>query len=211
MEVEYHLTFDDVLAFERHAQKQLPKIAPPKMRGPWALAHYVIVGVISLLIASFYLELIGPPGATLPFLLGLAMGVIWFFFLALGWGRGKLRSLRECFEEGHARWALAPRRLIISPEGVRFVNYYSDSTSRWDHVWQISVSKDHAFLFITPLQAHIVPRRAFADRRVFEAFVALARQYHEGRWPLPAQLPRSEGITTSPTPSIPEVLPYDTP
>jgi hypothetical protein len=44
MEVEYYLTFDDMLAFERHALKQVRKIAPAKMRGPWTLLRYTIAG-----------------------------------------------------------------------------------------------------------------------------------------------------------------------
>jgi hypothetical protein len=195
MEIEYHLTFDDMLAFERQAQKHVRKIAPAKMRGPWAWVRYVMVGVVALFIAAFYSGLLGTPDALLPFLLGLAVGVLWLFVLGVGLSRGRLRSLREFFEEGHARWVLAPRRLTISPEGFHVVNYYLDSMNRWEQVWQISVTEDHAFFFITPLQVHIVPRRAFRDPQHFGDFVVLARQYQQGR--APAEWPQSSGITTA--------------
>jgi hypothetical protein len=68
MEVEYYLTFDDMLAFERHALKQVRKIAPAKMRGPWTLLRYVMVGVIAAFIAASYHGLVGPPDALFPFL-----------------------------------------------------------------------------------------------------------------------------------------------
>jgi hypothetical protein len=209
MEVEYHLTFDDMLAFERHGQKQVRKIVPAKMRGPWTLVRYVLVGVMAVFVVASNHGLFGPPDAIFPFLLGLAVGVVWLLFMGLGLSRGRLRSLRELFEEGHARWFLAPRRLTISPEGFRVVNYYFDSMNRWEQVWQISVTEDHAFFFTTPLQAHIVPRRAFRDPQHFGDFIVLARQYQQGR--APAEWPQSPGITTAAPASATDAFRPDTP
>jgi hypothetical protein len=211
MEVEYHLTFDDLMAFNRHHQKHgLNKVAPLKLRGWWAWGPYVAAVGFAVALTVTY-PLTKGYGMHVVFLVGLLVGMALFAFLAVGLAVGRTRSLREFFEEGHARWILAPRRLTISPEGFRVVNYYVDAMNRWEQVWQISVTEDYAFFYLTPIMGHVLPRRAFADRREFEAFVALAQEYHEGRLRLPARLPQSEGITTSPTPPILDVLPYDTP
>jgi hypothetical protein len=211
MEIEYHLTFDDLVAFNRHHQKHaLSKVAPLKMRGPWAWVPYVAAVGFAAAIALTEPWNKGP-GMLVALLSGMLAGMVLFVLLGVGLTTGRVRSLREFFEEGHARWSLAPRRLTISPEGFRVVNYYTDAMNRWEQVWQIAVTREHAFFYLTPIMGHVVPRRAFADRRDFEAFVALAQQYHEGRLRLPAKLPQSEGITTSPTPPILDVLPYDTP
>jgi hypothetical protein len=210
MEVEYHLTFDDKLAFERHALKQIVKIAPARRQGLWAFGPHVIVLVTAVATAVFNPALLVEwANEVIACLLGVLVGLMWYFFLGRGVNRGRLRSLRELFEEGHARWVLAPRRLTIGPEGFRVANYYFDSMNRWEQVWKIITTEDHAFFYVTPVQAQIVPRRAFPDGQAFDDFIALARQYHQGR--APTEWARPTGITTAATAPVTDIFRPDTP
>jgi hypothetical protein len=58
-------------------------------------------------------------------------------------------------------------------------------------VISVGATRRHAFLYIKPYEAFVVPARAFHDGREFEDFVELARSYREDAkdGPPPARLP----------------------
>lgn len=71
----------------------------------------------------------------------------------------------------------APRRLEISPAGLRSIDGISDSLTPWSSIINIAVTPAAAYLFILRGSAHILPRHAFADEAAFQDFVAAASQY----------------------------------
>src|SRR5262249_61454328 len=116
MEVEYQLTYDDILAFSRHMQKHGLKVAPVKLRGLWFWGYWIILaGVIALAVTPPRVNRMTGPFPD--FLVGWFAGAVTCLYAAVGKNKGLMRGLRECYEEGHARWNLAPRRLVLSPEG----------------------------------------------------------------------------------------------
>jgi hypothetical protein len=56
---------------------------------------------------------------------------------------------------------------------------HSTTCIRWSGISKIAETADHAFLYISSTEAHVVPRRAFASVRDFEAFIDRAIKYHE--------------------------------
>jgi hypothetical protein len=75
----------------------------------------------------------------------------------------------------------APRRIEISPAGLRSIDGISDSRTPWSSIIEIAVTPDAAYLFIFKGSAHVVPRSAFADAAAFDAFVAAATNYWRPR------------------------------
>jgi hypothetical protein len=84
--------------------------------------------------------------------------------------------------------------LTLSPEGITETGSQSVTTHRWPKIWHIGETRDHVFFFLSLDTAFVVPRRAFRDQQHFEEFVALARQYQQGRG---QQAPKPTGIIAS--------------
>ena len=40
------------------------------------------------------------------------------------------------------------------------------------------MTEEHIFIFVTTTSAHLIPLRAFADGRAFDAFADAAKRYH---------------------------------
>jgi hypothetical protein len=77
-----------------------------------------------------------------------------------------------------------PVRVEISPAGIRSTGGIADSLTPWSSVIDIVQTPAALYLFILKYNAHIVPRRAFADEAAFERFAATAQAYWR-----PAQTP----------------------
>jgi hypothetical protein len=69
--------------------------------------------------------------------------------------------------------------MTLSAKGVTVISDYRTTTEQWPIVWHIGKTAKHVPFFITTVNAHVVPRRAFRDDEHFEEFIALARQYQE--------------------------------
>ncbi len=65
--------------------------------------------------------------------------------------------------------------LEISPDGLGTTGGLADTRTPWSSIIEIAVGPAGAYLFILKNNAHVVPRRAFADEAAFDAFVAAAR------------------------------------
>jgi len=44
-------------------------------------------------------------------------------------------------------------------------------------VQRIIITKDHAFVYVSPIQAFIIPRRAFVPPETFDAFIRTLEDY----------------------------------
>jgi len=59
--------------------------------------------------------------------------------------------------------ALGPRTFQITPEGLREKSQHYESLTRWSGVRDIGDTREHIFVMIDNCEAHIVPKRSFAD------------------------------------------------
>jgi hypothetical protein len=208
MEIEYSLTFDDLLALWRHIRKEGDRFWAARVACYWACIILVTASVMT----GFVLihpsnKWRGPPGEEF-FGLGFYLaGLVLVMRVAADHGRA--RMMRRLYERGPDRWVLASRRLIIGPEAYSVIGAPYHTQIAWAGIWKIAVTKEHAFFYLSPMHAYIVPRRAFSDPKSFEEFVALARRFHDA--PMPAPVPRPTGITTGALGPVTEVFRPDAP
>jgi hypothetical protein len=70
-------------------------------------------------------------------------------------------------------------RMAIGPEWFSYANRFVETAWRWTEFERIALTQDHAFFFISPREAYILPRRAFVNEDAYREFVHAARRYHE--------------------------------
>ena len=184
MEVEYNLTPEDVQAFVR-VQQQRQKVQKVLVGSRWTW-----VVLFCLLLSAFALS--DGIGASLLWLvLGVILGALGMLVVVIRLNKVAAQSQDEYLKDPRNQWVFATQRVTISPEGFAESSWFGRTVQRWEVIWDIAVTADHAFFWISTRAAHVVPRHAFRDQQQFEEFVALARRYQQGA-------PTSTAITATP-------------
>jgi hypothetical protein len=96
------------------------------------------------------------------------------FISALGAGLwyGEPWFDRRLFRKMVGAAAPSPSRAEIAPEGLRVTEGDVRSEVAWRTLVAVEAGPGAIYLFITPNQAYIIPRRAFADAGALDDFVA---------------------------------------
>jgi hypothetical protein len=171
MEIEYTLRPEDLRAYTRYYRK-LPSVQP-RLSRLMALGMVVIMlaWVSALIIADFFFK-------EENLLVGMFIGsfgvLLWQGWWHFCWYRSFYKA--QC-EDPRSEWAVRDVQVFILPDQLRTVCRGSAATYHWPVVWHIGVTSKHVFLFLTGMNAIIIPRRVFRDTAHCEEFIALARQY----------------------------------
>jgi hypothetical protein len=175
VEIEFELTEDDLVAFNRCQRRLRMRRAREDGRrnrpSVWAaLAFGLVVAALTVLTDSVWLVL---EYAGL-ILLGAVLTVAW----ALTVSRPR-RLVQRTLSQGRNVRVLKRRKVAISPAGVRTVSSDSDCHNAWSGIDWIEVTDEHAFVFLNTEQAIIIPQEAFRTDEEFHEFVAQARRWHD--------------------------------
>jgi hypothetical protein len=178
MEVEFSLTPADIGAALKFFRERGPLGRRRQKTNGWWVAALVGLAAVAVWLGQddprVWERL---TGWLLAFLLGMLSGLL----LLLAMARLTQRRQRQRWATDKRYAALfQQRRLTISPEGVRVVSPTTESFTRWPGFCQIGSTDEHAFFFITPENAIVVPRRAFATDEAYDDFVNLAVAFRRG-------------------------------
>jgi hypothetical protein len=185
MEVEYVLTAEDYVAFNRYHQKANVRVL---RLGPW-----VWLVLLALLMGLFLLPAFSsdpkrqpPPAADhgqwiqSAFLFFIIPALV--LVILLVWGSRYLLAIqvkRVVTHPDNRRQLLGWRRTAIGPEGVTVRGEEISTQLAWTGVHKIALTQQHAIFYTSALQAFIVPRRPFASDDEFKKFVETAQDYWE--------------------------------
>jgi hypothetical protein len=173
MEVEYSLTVDDLHAFRRYHNRRGKAKRQPA--GVGAYLRLAVLVVLAVAVFSFGL----PSWLTSDLVVGLIVGAAGAVLLLVLAAHLSIRKQIRRYFEGNPK-VFARRRLTLLPEGVRFLSPFYEALVRWPGVLRVGVTDEHLFLYTGTEECYVVPRRAFAGPRDFDAYVAQAESYLEG-------------------------------
>jgi len=180
MEVEYELTPEDLIAFQRYHRQN------PPQKQPQGNPLNVFVGtmvLIAVATTAFYFLISNNPTAewylrTVPFVgLGVGLGVLGVVLYGL-WLSTPRQMLRALKQGRNAEKARGRRRVSIDAEAIRSTSEFAASTYFWHGIDKFGATFDHVFVYVNTTTAVIVPARAFPDDGVFKEFVDTARHYY---------------------------------
>ena len=171
MEIEYELTREDLYAFHwRSAYK-----SPRARRMAWKPYFFLFI----LLLLVGLLQSIGPDGFTFS-LLNFSVLLVGFSIISLAtWLTTRItmrRFIKQILkEERPERGQLGKHRVVLTDTGVVESTAVNESSSTWAGIDRIEQNSDYIFIYIAPLQAIIIPKRAFKDVAEAEAFYELSK------------------------------------
>ena len=171
MEVEYELTKEDLYAFHWRSAFTSPRA---RLQG-WK--PYAFLFVFLLLIC--FLQSYGPNGFNFSFL-NFAIFLIGFPIVAsLTWLSTRFtmrRFINKILkEEKPEKGQLGKHRVVLSDAGIVESTAVNESSRTWAGIDRVEQNSDYIFVYVAPIQAIIIPKRAFRDLSATEAFVDFIR------------------------------------
>jgi hypothetical protein len=186
MEVEFTQTLEDVLALNQYYLAQSPALRSQQRK---------VQFVVALLLAGGWLLLSSVMPLTLWWAVGAGITLYVFVVFVLIYPRSvRRRSLRlaeRMYAEGRNASLLRRRRFTITPETITVATDISVSTYKWLAIEKIIIEQPYAYFFVGAVQAHVLPKRAFATVEAFLEYVETARRYHREAAGAVGQLPAS--------------------
>lgn len=162
--VEFTLQPQDIIAFRRYLGDHLANGRQKSRVHRWTVAIFPFV-LLGILIAAILRRL--PPeltngfrDATVYYLWLLIVLVLCFVFRR----RIVAIAIRRNYHKAppNSPWK-QHRKVAVSPESFTIATELSSITNRWGAVQRIAFTNDYLFMFVSPNEAHLIPRRAFRN------------------------------------------------
>lgn len=188
MTIEFNLTKEDLAAFNHYHLRHSPTARRQYLRG-WLVppAIWLAIFLTIWLLADSQR---GTPLKTLRDLLPLFVFVpLYLIYFPYAHRRTIQRTIEGMTSEGKNRGMLGRRRLTLKAEGLAEATEVSETTTSWSGVERVSVSEEHAFIYVSALAAITVPRRAFPSETEFNSFVRAATDLQTKATPPPLPSP----------------------
>lgn len=164
MLLEYDLTTDDFVALNLHAATTSPTIQTSRARSRvWGSVGVFVGGLL----------LVGLEGSWLEALVVASLGsaVFWFVWPPT-WSWFLTRNVRRLARAG-GLGVPGRCRLWIDEDGVHDQTPTGSSSVAWSGVVRLDETDTHAFIYVGPVQAYVIPRRI--GEPAVQAFINAAR------------------------------------
>jgi hypothetical protein len=171
MQVTFEMTKDDYIAFNVHHQGHSPIFVRSRRNVTGILALFGLgLGALSML-----------PGNKASIFVGLSFLSIFFFLSAarhlLNWRDRVRKAVERVLGENRNLAMLGKKEIVLTPVEMTAVGDLKSATYRWKAVEKIEGDDEHHYIYVGPLEAVIIPRRAFASDAEYTAFADTARKY----------------------------------
>jgi hypothetical protein len=170
MEIEYELTKEDLYAFQWRSAFTSSRAR----RQGWK--PYAFLFIFLLLVCL--LQSCGPDGFNFS-LLNFAVLLVVFPVVALvTWltTRIMVRFIKNTLkEEKPERGQLGKHKVVLSETGLVESTVVNESSRTWAGIDRIEQDSNYIYIYVAPMQAIIIPKRAFKDAAAAEAFLEFSK------------------------------------
>ncbi len=172
MIAEFDLTLDDHLAFQEYHLKHSPSIRALRLKNWLALP-----AGLGLLYGFMLMVSPNPSLAVKGHWPLIAVGVVWLMGFPFWFHKAMLRNVRTLLEEGSNKGMLGKHTITISPETITQAMRYQTSAVRWEAVDKVVRGEGYLFVYISAVNAYIIPEHAFDGEKAFFDFCGQAIDY----------------------------------
>ncbi|MGE8082038.1 YcxB family protein [Peribacillus loiseleuriae] len=163
MELKYEMTKDDHLAFNLHYVKHSKTIKQS------LFMQRFLVPIIFLILPFVLFWMIGE------FLIGFfitfaLISIVWIVFYPKYFYGHIIRNVKKVLNEGSNDNLLGQHVFISTEDGFIEKSRVGETKIGWSSIERIEENEDYFFLFISTMNAYIVPKRSFPDKASQEDF-----------------------------------------
>lgn len=159
MRLRYTLSLDDLVALNMYYSKR-----SPHMKRTLALTYLLTVGFcfFALLLVVAYLR-------TQRWFLAL-FNTLLYAFLVQYVLFGRKKRIRRLYAEGKNKGLIGPHELEITEQDLVERTQVGERHTQWSAIDGVSTTPGHTFIFLSALEAHVIPRTTILDGN-YEDFV----------------------------------------
>ncbi len=174
MVIQYQPTLEDLLAFNRYHIDHSPSLR--------RYHQYVRIGTsvlcIVVCLVTFYALTQSFRIPIAFYAIAFGLGIFFYFALpSMIWSSTKKR-IERMFREGQNKGMAKLTTLSIGQDSMEANNGLSTSKLVWSAIEKMSVTDEYIFMYVSAMNAVVVPKRAFATEAQRQEFIQLAQQYH---------------------------------
>jgi hypothetical protein len=162
--VEYDLTKEDYIAFNMHYLDHSPII-----KRSLFIQRYV-VALVFLAFPFIFSNMSGVP-LLLPLIVYGAIFIAWIVYYPRYFKATTKKRILRMIDEGSNDNLFGPRSMILSESGVEEISDHGESRSSWRSIEKIDETVDYIYIYISSINAYLVPIRAFEGRTQKDEFL----------------------------------------
>ena len=165
MQIDYERTVDDLIQFNLFHTDHSPTIQRQLLwwRGLTALL------VILLPLGPSYLMTQEP--SPIAYIIGILGGVVAFFVFPPISRTSNINQWKKIIAEGNNKAILGRHILTLSEAGIHAKSPGSESDLEWSTIQKVLQSKSHIFLYISAVNALVIPKKAFPTEQSQQSFL----------------------------------------
>ena len=168
MIVRFHTTVVDLVAFNRYHCAHSPAVKRTKFT--WmALASALFLGGSLIIPSTEELSRVVIVAAA------VACAVLFSVFFNYRFAASLDRQARRLYEEGTNKGMVGQHELEIDDHGLVERTAVNETRQSWHGVERITETEEHAFIYISSIMAHVIPKRSVTVGDP-DTFIARARK-----------------------------------
>jgi hypothetical protein len=175
MKIEFETTVDDLTDFNLYVAYHHPRLKRKMLFNVifllFGICVFITIGALSLI--GFKDTLF----AIIVLFAAVLLVVYYFVTFTPKRVRTKIKKLLLRQNRKLPNEEICRRKVTISPEDISSSSEFGEAATPWSAITEIVRTDSHLFLFMDPVKACIVPKRAFRDEASFDRFVETARDY----------------------------------
>ena len=167
MQIDYELTVEDAAAFSVYNFRTSPRIKGRLRRTQG-------VGILATLILAVWW-----PGSNnvVRLIFTILSLILWTIGCPLYYRWAIRRNTSKAYSTTRSKGVLGKHTLVIEPSGLQEKGSVSESKVAWSGVEKIEDDTQYIYIFTSPLQAHVIPKRAFRSDEESQAFLGTAKAF----------------------------------
>ena len=168
MLLQYELTVDDLVAFNRYHCAQSPSVRRTKYAAMFVVAMMLIA-------ASYLIPATADVSRGVIFALAIGFAGLFAVIFNVTYPASMDRAIRRMCREGANKGLVGRHELEIDAEGLIERTEFNETRQSWRGVERIGETDDYAFIYISAIMAHVIPRQTVIAGDP-DAFIARAKQ-----------------------------------
>ena len=167
MQIDYELTVEDAAAFSVYLFRTSPRTRR-------RLRVNQGIGVLATLI----LAVVWPEWSTIERLIfTILLLLLWIFGYPQYYRWAVRRNASKAYSATKSKGVLGKHTLVIEPSGVTEKSTVAESKSTWSGIERIEDDSQYVYIFTGPLQAQVIPKRAFRSNEESQTFLEAAKTF----------------------------------
>jgi hypothetical protein len=179
MKIDFTLTKEDYIAYNLHHIQHSPSLKKSLNIQRYGLA-------LIFLIFPFIIASMTPIPLFLWLLVYGSIFIVWIKFYPKYFVSSTKKRILRLIEEGNSANLLGERSILVTEEAVEEITPQGESRTTWGSIERIDETDDYIYIYTSPINAYLVPTRAFEETAQKNEFLQLLRNHGKDQNQKPA-------------------------